>query len=170
MRTDRINQSKHIKQKINIVDAVVYIVILALAVTVFLIFDPFDWIQTPQPLKQEKTVVYVVEINDLSEEYVETIKVGDGVNVNNVVRGTIVEVNVGLSYYWELSEDKSHMVLHRNPDSNNVFVAIEFKCDYEDGLGYFLRDEQLFVGKSIQIKFNRFDAVMGECVSITEKE
>ena len=61
------------------------------------------------------------------------------------------------------------MIMMRNPEKDTVYITIEIVCTYQEGVGYFINDRQLFVGENMELKFTMFDAT-GECVSIMEKE
>ena len=70
---------------------------------------------------------------------------------------------------WNVPEAGDQMLLYRHPNNDTIFVTLEIQCTYREGVGYFINDDQILVGQSMEFKFPRFESI-GECVSIQVKE
>lgn len=170
MRNNKSNQAIQKTHRFNIIDVVVLFIILAIVGAVFVWIDPFNWINKEEP-KQEKTILLVVELKEFSKKQSELIKIGDdAVFISDGVDiGKIVNISKSHSYKWDIPDEGNQMVVLINPAKDTLYITIEIECLYQEGVGYFLHNHQLFVGNSIGLKFPMLEA-QGECVSITVKE
>lgn len=170
MNNNKTNQAIQKTHKFNIVDTVALIITFAVALAIFLWIDPFDWIKS-EPEMQEKTVLYVVELKGIEKSKSSMVKVDDDVVFvsDEINFGKVVEINKAPSLRWDIPERGDQMILYQNPTKDTLFVTIAVDCSYQEGVGYFLNDEQLLVGNVIDLQFPMFD-ISGECVSIMEKE
>lgn len=164
------NQTTPKKHRFNIIDKIVLVLIVAIAVSTFLLIDPFKWFYE-EKIIEDRTVLYTVEIRGVTKKDSGSLSEGDeailitkGADVGKIVKLTRLQ-----SSLWQVNQNADQMIVMRNPEKDTVYITIEIACTYQEGVGYFINDRQLFVGENMELKFTMFDAT-GECVSIMEKE
>lgn len=170
MKNNKTNQATQKKYKFNIVDVAVLVVFLVLVAIAIMLIDPVSRVDEETQI-QETTILYTVELREVDEKLSNSIRVDDNVVLmtDRIDIGKVVKINRYASSKWEIPESGDEMVLSTESDKHTVVVTIEITCSYEAGVGYFLHDQQLLVGHSMNLKFPMFDAV-GECISIKVKE
>ena len=170
MENNKSNQITSKEHKFNIIDIVVLTIIVAIIGAIILWRDPFNWINKEQP-KQEKTILVVVELKELDKKQSNTVKVNDNVvlDIESISIGKVIDITKANSYKWGIPNEGDQMILLINPNKETLYVTIEIECLYQEGVGYFLENHQLFVGNIIGLKFPMFE-INGECVSISIKQ
>lgn len=168
MKKIKSNQATKKSHRFNIIDVVVFLVILSLFIALFIFIDPLG---RNNEQTEKKTVLCVVELKEFYQKQINAIQVDDQVlfNLDGVDIGKVVEIEPKLSYTWDKSDEKGQMVLLQNKGKVTLYVTIEVECSYQDGVGYFLHSQQLLVGKTLGFKFPMLE-MNGEVVSIQVEE
>ena len=144
--------------------------VLAIVCGLFYYFDPFG-LKVSEIDTKEETIICVIELKDMDKLHSNSIQKGNDVVIvtNGVDVSEMIRVNKVVSSSWELSENGEEMVLVTHHDKDTVYVTVELKCTYKEGVGYFVHNQQLLIGNEIELRFTTFDAV-GKCVSFEVKE
>lgn len=171
MQNNKSNQTAKKKHKINVIDIVVFGIVLAIAAMSFIWIDPLGWLKEDIAI-EEKTILCVVELSECSPNIANKIIIDDDVVIltDGVEIGRVVNITKSPSYSWEIPTEGDQMALVENKDKITMYVTIEIECSYKEGIGYFLHDYQLLVGETIELKFPSPVIISGECVSIQVKE
>lgn len=170
MKNNKANQATQKKHKLNIVDVAVLVVFFTLVGIAFILLAPMSKVTEDSQI-QEITILYTVELREVDEKLSNSIRVDENVVLmtDEIDIGKVVNINRFPSSKWEVPNSGDEMVLSTDPNKHTMVVTIEINCSYQEGVGYFLHNQQLLVGHSINLKFPMFDAV-GECISIEVKE
>lgn len=168
MKKIKSNQATKKSHRFNIIDVVVFLVILSLFIALFIFIDPLG---RNNEQTEKKKVLCVVELKEFYQKQINAIQVDDQVlfNLDGVDIGKVVEIEPKLSYTWDKSDEKGQMVLLQNKGKVTLYVTIEVECSYQDGVGYFLHSQQLLVGETLGFKFPMLE-MNGEVVSIQVEE
>ena len=161
------NKATQKTHKFNIVDIVVLVLALVIFTVAFLWIDPFGWI-TPEEEDKSVSVLFVLELKDIEKSVGDKIKLEDEVVFYNTI-GTVVQMSKEPALIWSIPANGEQMVLYRHPNKDTIFVTLEIECIYKEGEGYFLDNNKILVGQSINFKFPTFETI-GECISIQIKE
>ena len=170
MKKNKLNQATPKKHRFNFIDLFVVLVIVVVIGVALLWLDPLSFINK-ESAEQEKTILFVVEVKDVSTSNVNKLAVNDDVLFSNegVNIGKIVDISIAPSYTFEIAKDEDQMILVENSNKNTLYITVEIECIYKKDVGYFLNDFQLLVGKTIGFESPMLE-VNGECVSIQVKE
>lgn len=168
MKNNKINQVTPKKHRFNIIDGIILVLVLILAVGMFLYFDPFGWYKV-EAVEEEVTILYTLKLSSLEKDHSESLDIGDDVNLMDMKLCSIVDLHKTQYMRWNLSASDSTMILIRNQEKDTAYITLEFECTYVEGVGYFLKEQQLLVGERVDLKFSTFVTV-GECVGILVKK
>ena len=153
------------KARFTMVDAIAVILVLAIALGVFFVFDPFNLFAATGT--ETVTLVYVVEFSGVDNSLKSKINVGDTVMLSNTdyLFGVVKGVRVMDAKVWEAVDGV--MTEKTLADKSDVYVTIEVKCTYAREEGYVVAEEQIAVGKAFALRFNDYFGT-GYCISLEQ--
>ena len=161
-------QSENKKGRFNIVDALIVIVILAIAAGLLWITDPFSWFSEVE--RTDVKLRYVVEIKSIDDDLAMSIKKikfnQTALNSSGSIQmGKVQSVKTAESTVWEYDKSRGEMVQKTVEGKIDVYFVIDSDCVYEKGVGYLLGNNQIAVGSPVGLRFPDFVG-SGYCVSI----
>ena len=170
-------KKKNSKQKFNIIDFIVLVLIAA--VVVGSIYAVVSW-SNIKSLWTTKTVniEYIVEFRGVDATFRDKINDGDVVidavskNQLGIVNSVASIDNYKVLDYKTVSEENNNVTytgeLFSYPDKYNITVYITTSAEYEEGVGYTVNGRRIAVGEKIEMRFPEFSGE-GYCITFAEK-
>ena len=170
-------KKKNSKQKFNIIDFIVLVLIAA--VVVGSIYAVVSW-SNIKSLWTTKTVniEYIVEFRGVDATFRDNINDGDVVidavskNQLGIVNSVASIDNYKVLDYKTVTEENNNVTytgeLVSYPDKYNITVYITTSAEYEEGVGYTVNGRRIAVGEKIEMRFPEFSGE-GYCITFAEK-
>lgn len=170
-------KKKNSKQKFNIIDFIVLVLIAA--VVVGSIYAVVSW-SNIKSLWTTKTVniEYIVEFRGVDATFRDKINDGDVVidavskNQLGIVNSVASIDNYKVLDYKTVTEENNNVTytgeLVSYPDKYNITVYITTSAEYEEGVGYTVNGRRIAVGEKIEMRFPEFSGE-GYCITFAEK-
>ena len=161
------------ERKFNFVDFLLIVLILAIIGAAVYLFTSGAFFKL-KGADQEGTMIYTVEIQGVSSDYLNQIKENDVV-VNSVTKNTLgtvtsVDYNTKQTVLEYVEVDGVYEgVLSEYPDQYTVLVTVTATAKYVAGDGYFVNDCRIAVGEGLSLRFPNFTAE-GYCISLIPPE
>lgn len=161
------------QRKFNFIDFLLIVLILAIIGGAVYLFTSGTFFNI-KGADKEGTMIYTVEIQGVSSEYLNKIKENDMV-VNSVTKNTLgtvtsVDYNTKQTVLEYVEKDGAYEgVLSEYPDQYTVLVTITASAKYVPGDGYFVNDARIAVGEALALRFPDFVAE-GHCISLIPPE
>ena len=173
MTNNKKNKAIVKKHRLNIVDLVVFVLIVAILSVGFVILDPLELFEEESQI-EEKTIVYIVEFKDVEEEYIDRFYIKDAVQSSltfgdeSGVAGKIFDVHHSLQREETLLDEETGETFTQQ--YYTVWISIKAQATYEMGMGYFINQKQIAVGMPMkEFKFSNVSKYLsGYCVGIEE--
>ncbi len=166
---NNINVSEKKRGSFNVADAVIIIVILALAFGVFRLVDPFHWFTTNDV--RDVNIRYVVKLTGIDNDVNIKDNIKKGMSVMNSSTeysiGNVEAVNVRDASVWEYVEDSSEMTQKTIEGKSDVYITVTVKATFESGVGYEVNGQRIAVGTTLDIRLSGFVG-SGCCVELEE--
>ena len=175
IKTDKANNQKKKKPKgkerdrhgsFNILDALIILCVIAIVALLFLVYSPFDLIDTS---KEETTLIYAVRICGVPSEYAGVINIGDAVSDSNGYElgkvASAVEVEAHTLYVFDNVSGGVKSIIH--PDLVDLIITVSAQADvYEDG--FRVNGCRIAVESDYDLLLPNFEG-SGMCVSLSEE-
>lgn len=153
------------KTVFNIIDALIIIFVVAVGLLAYFMF--FRTSDTTDNAKKETVKIrYVLQVNELSAEFADNIKVDENVidYGTHTSAGTVVAVDSENYVYVGHNKTTGEQKLTPMDDYVNLYITVEGDATLKDEL-YYVNDTSMYVGK-------RLDMMMpdlfcgGYCISL----
>lgn len=166
---NNINVSEKKRGSFNVADAVIIIVILALAFGVFRLIDPFHWFTANDV--RDVSIRYVVKLRSIDNDVNIKDNIKKGMSVMNSTTeysiGNVEAVNVREAVVWEYVEDSPEMTQKTIEGKSDVYITVTVKATFESGVGYEVNGQRIAVGTTLDIRLSGFVG-SGDCVELEE--
>ena len=165
---DRKAETTKRKRRFNFVD---FLILVFVALFIFLgvyVIKPVSLIRRWMD-NETYTVEYTVEIENVDEQFIENVRIGqiclDSVSKSEL--GSVVDVDGNTEYVvLEYDETNEQGVLTPYPDRYNLLITVHAECTYEEGRGYFANGTRIAVGEAMALRFSDFVGE-GYCIGFT---
>lgn len=179
-KNNSVQPSKAKKAKrFNIVDLLLILIAIMLVFVLVYVFSPVSWVRS-LIYNQQKTIEYTIEIRNVDEAFLDSIKENDVV-IDSVTKNTIGKVSKiddEKPNYSELQlvqtpgkDDDGNDILSNKgalveyPDKYNIVITVAATADYAVGKGYSVNSTDIRVGEQLSLNFPNFTCV-GYCIGI----
>ena len=158
------------KVRFNIIDAIVIAAFLVFIALFIFILDPFAWFND-DAIYREAYVTYVVEIKDVDEEIIKSIRKNDELFSADSAEPLETIANVDSLPHYEVKSVESvngtEQVEIEVEGKRDVYITVYVKCTYENEIGYIVGSQQIAVGSRVNVCSSYFSG-SGYCIGIEE--
>ena len=135
------------KFRFNIIDALIILLVLAAVGVIGYVVASEK--QTPEEVKQDKKIQYVIQITELKDEFTGNIKPGETLYEveTNKKLGVVTACNSEKTYYTD--SKKGVQVISEIDGRSNMFVTVEADASFKDNI-YTVNGVSILVGTSIR--------------------
>ncbi len=162
------------------VDILLLVAILAAIFFLVVLLTPFDPFGGAK--KEDRMVEYAVEFAGVKRDEVQALQMGQevidattgsvvGEIVNIESRAYEVYTTVPSKVTQQEGEHALYLVTKNTypEEYQTVTVTIRVLAEYEEGVGYYVEDCRIAVGRTYELRFPTFAGEGGVCVTFTEK-
>ncbi len=153
-------QSKK-KRKFNFIDFLIVLLIASFIALLVYAFSPFSRL-SELVNKKDVELTYVVELRDVSAEFIDLIKANDNVinaNTKNSL-GTVDKIySIEMSTVLDHAKNEDGIdygVLVPVNDRYDITLYITASAEYEEGVGYSVEGCRVAVGEELNLRFPNF--------------
>ncbi|MBO5715527.1 MAG: hypothetical protein J6S23_03935 [Clostridia bacterium] len=167
------------KGKFNFIDLVVVVLVLTIAFwcisyyyDLFTISNDTDTEAVAAVSKEiEGKLIYKVVIDDLNLREYELIDIINNPTIKNFYNDKIVGKMIGINYEtYYVSEYDETTEKENSVEKKRATITVVVPARYVEGVGYFVNDRQIMVGKSLSVTFkvnSGFRDFNGRCSALT---